>query len=154
MTRKTFRAALVVAALTPLPLLAQEIAIEDAYARAASPIAKSGAAFMTIRNTGDTDDQLIGASADIAAKVELHTHIPGDGGVMMMREDKDGFEVPAGGAAHLARGGDHVMFMGLKGPMEHGDSFPLTLTFEKAGEIEIEVPVDLERQPDDTMSHD
>lgn len=133
--------------LLPAALLAADIAVEDAYARASSPVAKSGAAFMTIRNTGAEDDRLVAARSDIAARVELHTHIDAGNGVMQMREDPDGFEVPAGGTAMLARGGDHVMFMGLKDPMEHGATVTVTLVFEKAGEMEVEIPVDLDRQP-------
>jgi copper(I)-binding protein len=47
----------------------------------------------------------------------------------------------------LARGGDHVMFMGLNGPMEHGDTVSVTLSFEKAGDIVVDIPIDLERKP-------
>ncbi len=134
------------AALLAAPALA-EITIEDAYARSASPIAKSGAAFMTLVNTGVTDDRLIAASSEVAKRVELHTHSENAEGVMMMLEVEDGFAVPAGGSHALARGGDHVMFMGLTGPWAHGDRVTVTLTFEEAGEITVEIPVDLERQP-------
>lgn len=130
-----------------LPLTAgAEIAIKDAYARSASPVAKSGAAFFVIENTGTEDDQLIDARSDAAKKVELHTHIDAGNGVMQMREDEDGFPVPAGGTHALARGGDHVMFMGLNAPFEQGNMLNVTLVFEKAGEIEVQIPVDLERQ--------
>ncbi len=126
------------------PALA-EIEVHNAYARAAMPTAKSGAAFMEIVNTGPGDDRLINASSDIAARVELHTHIAAENGVMQMVQVKEGFPVPANGSHELKRGGDHVMFMGLKGPMQDGTTFPLTLTFEKAGDITLDVPVDLER---------
>lgn len=122
-----------------------EIVIDDAYARAASPQARSGAAFMVIRNTGAADDRLIGASAGIARVVELHTHVEAADGVMQMREVEDGFAIPAGGAHTLARGGDHVMLMGLTAPMEDGATVPVTLIFEQAGEIAVDIPVDLKR---------
>ena len=134
------------AALLAGPALA-EITIEDAYARSASPVAKSGAAFMTLVNTGETDDRLIAASSEAAKRVELHTHVENAEGVMMMMEVEEGFAIPAGGSHTLARGGDHVMFMGLTGPWAQDDIVTVTLTFESAGEMTVEIPVDLTRQP-------
>ena len=144
------------AATFALPAFAgSEISIEDAYARAAGMMATAGAAFFMIKNTGDEDDRLIAAESDISKKVELHTHIE-DGDVMRMVEVEEGFPVPAGGMHMLKRGGDHVMFMGLNDPMEQGDMVNVTLVFEKAGRIEVEIPVDLERGADmqmENMSH-
>lgn len=125
-----------------------DITVEDAYARSSGPSAKTGAAFFVIKNTGHDEDRLIDATSDMAKRVELHTHIHGDDGVMKMRRDEDGFEVPAMGTHALKRGADHVMLMGLNAPMVQGESFDVTLTFENAGEITITVPVDLERTPD------
>ncbi|MFV0358453.1 copper chaperone PCu(A)C [Tropicimonas sp.] len=127
------------------PALA-DIEIRDAYARAAMANAKAGAAFMEIVNTGPEDDRLIGAASDISERVELHTHIDDGNGVMKMIEVEEGFAVPAGGAYMLRRGGDHVMFMGLRGPMNDGDTVNVTLTFEKAGDVAVAIPVDLQRQ--------
>lgn len=132
-------------ALTATPALS-EIVIKDAYARAASPAAKAGAAFMVIENTGDTDDRLADARSDIAMKVELHTHKADDAGVMQMLHVPEGFVIPAHGSHALARGGDHVMFMGLKGPMVDGETVPVTLVFDDAGEVTLEIPVDLNRK--------
>ncbi|WP_116130947.1 copper chaperone PCu(A)C [Tropicimonas sp. IMCC34043] len=129
-----------------LPALA-DIEIRDPYARAAMANAKSGAAFMEIVNTGPEDDRLIGADSDIAMKVELHTHIEDANGVMKMIQVEEGFPVPAGESHMLQRGGDHVMFMGLTRPMADGTEVAVTLHFEKAGDVTIEVPVDLQRQP-------
>lgn len=110
---------------------------------------------MTIMNHSATDDRLIAARSDIAKKVELHTHIKSDDGVVRMTHVEEGFSIPANGSHSLARGSDHVMFMGLANPMAQGDEFTLTLVFENAGEVEVTVPVDLDRKPGDTaMSHD
>ena len=141
MSFKTLFAGAVLAALST-PVFA-DILVEDAYARSANAMA--GAAFMVIRNDGDEPDRLIDATADIARRVELHTHIHGDGGVMKMVHVPEGFEIPAHGEHRLERGGDHVMFMGLTGPMAEGQTIPVTLVFEKAGKITVEVPVDLNR---------
>ena len=140
------RPLMIAAALTlgAAPALA-EITVSDAYARASRPDAPTGAAFMVIENDGDEDDRLVGVSSDAAARVGLHTHIADEGGVMRMREAEDGFAIPAGGSHALARGGDHVMFMGLSQPFEPGTTVPVVLEFEKAGEIRVEIKVDLDR---------
>lgn len=139
--------ALLIGALT-LPGIADEtgaLRIVDAYARAASPNAKAGAAFLVIENPTGSDDRLISATSDVAMRVELHTHIDAGNGVMQMRHDQDGFPIPAGEQHTLQRGGDHIMFMGLNRALRHGETVDVTLTFEQAGDIVIEIPIDLER---------
>ncbi len=123
------------------------IMVEDAYARAAGMNAVAGAAFMQLMNHGDEDDRLIAVRSEASKRVELHTHIKGDGGVMRMVEVEEGFALPAGGTHMLQRGGDHVMFMGLNQPWHQGDTVSVTLVFEKAGEMAVEIPVDLQRMP-------
>ena len=122
-----------------------EIVVEDAYARVATPLAKTGAVFLVLRNDGDADDRLLDVASDAAMRVELHAHIGQGNGVMQMVHAEDGFAIPAGGDHALLRGGDHVMFMGLARPWRQGDLIPLTLIFENAGEMTLEIPVDLER---------
>lgn len=148
---KTTLIAGAVALASVLPAFA-EIIIEDAYARSASPMAKSGAAFMMIKNSGEAD-RLIAASSDAAARTELHTHLEGENGVMRMVHVEEGFELPADGMIAMQRGGKHVMLMGLNAPMEQGATVTVTLTFEKAGDVVVEVPVDLERQDHGGMNH-
>lgn len=134
-----------IAVLIGLPALAENstIMIKDAFARSGP---QSGAAFFTIMNEGDADDRLVAVQSDAAARVELHTHIEGENGVMKMRPVEDGFAIPAGGMHALERGGDHVMFMGLDVPFEQGATVAVTLTFEKAGDIALDIPVDNDRQ--------
>ena len=138
--------------LFALPALAEGITIQDPYARVSTMMSKSGAAFMVIENTGATDDRLISAASDVAEKVELHTHKEDAQGVMQMLEVPEGFAIPAGGSHALARGGDHVMFLGLTRSLAQGDLVTLSLTFEKAGTVTVEVPVDLARK-DGAMGH-
>jgi copper(I)-binding protein len=135
------RSGLVAAALAVLatPAIAGSIAVEDAWARASAGMAKAGAAFLTVRNAGDAADKLIGAKSDVSSKTELHTHIK-VGDVMQMRH-VESIPIPAGGATMLKPGGDHVMFMGLNKPLVEGQTFPLTLIFEKAGEVTATVAV-------------
>lgn len=123
------------------------IMVMDPYARVSSPVAKSGAAFMQIMNNAAENDRLVSATSPAAARVELHTHIDDGNGVMLMREVEGGMAIPAGKTHTLARGGDHVMFMGLTESWAQGDSVPVTLVFENAGEIMLEIPVDLQRKP-------
>ncbi len=127
------------------------IMVNDAYARSSTKMSSSGAAFMMLMNKGTEDDRLIDARSDVAKKVELHTHIENADGVMQMIHVEEGFAIPAGEGHVLQRGGDHVMFMGLTEALEQGDMISLTLTFEKAGDVTIEVPVDLTRKPREGM---
>ncbi|MEC3862599.1 copper chaperone PCu(A)C [Mesobacterium sp. TK19101] len=145
MTFKTVLAAVAATAFA-MPAFA-DIVIGDPYARASTAMSKSGAAFMAIENTGAEDDRLIDAQSDVAAKVELHTHQSDANGVMKMVHVEEGFVIPAGETHMLARGGDHVMFLGLNKTLNQGDIVTVTLTFEKAGDIVVEVPVDLDRKP-------
>lgn len=148
MPRKLSTLLVVLGLATSAPAFAGEaITVEDAYARASTPTAKSGAAFMQITNTGSTDDRLVAASSEIASRVELHTHRM-DGDVMRMVHVEEGFALPAGETLLLERGGMHVMFMGLNRSLAHGDRVTVTLTFEEAGDVELEIPVDLERMPE------
>ena len=123
------------------------IMVNDPYARSSTAMSASGAAFMVLMNKGTEDDRLIAAKSDIAKRVELHTHVEDANGVMKMMEVEEGFAVPAGEMHALARGGDHVMFMGLNKSLEQGDTVTVTLTFEKAGDVVVEIPVDLTRKP-------
>lgn len=145
----TKRFATAAAALTLMmgPALAEGIMVKDAYMRTSTPSSVTGAAFLVVMNHGDKDDRLISVTADIAGRVELHTHSENADGVMQMLEVEEGFAIPAGGMHQLKRGGDHIMFMGLNRPLEQGEEIPVTLTFENAGEVEVMIPVDRERKP-------
>ncbi len=135
------------AALFTLPAFADPIEVQDAYFRVSHPGAPSGAAFMVLVNSSDSDQRLLAARSDIAARVELHTHREDANGVMRMTEVEEGFAIPAQSQHALERGGDHVMFMGLSGPIEHGDTVSVTLVFSDGMEMAVAIPVDLERQP-------
>lgn len=150
--KTTFIAALAAASLA-LPAFAANITVKDPYARVSAMMSSSGAAFMVIENAGP-DDRLIGVRSDVAEKTELHTHKEDDMGVMRMIHVEEGFALPAGGHIIMARGGHHVMFLGLTRPLQDGDTVQLTLEFEKAGDVAVTVPVDLQRKPDHgSMGH-
>ena len=152
--KKTLMAGSAALTLMATPLFAGDITVKDPYMRSSTPSSVTGAAFLVLMNAGSADDRLIAASSEIADRVELHTHKEDANGVMKMMEVEEGFVLPAEGMHALARGGDHIMFMGLKRPLEQGEEVTVTLTFEKAGDIEVTIPVDRERKPDHgSMKH-
>lgn len=118
----------------------QSIVVSGAWARATAPQAVSGGVFLTIRNTGATDDRLVTAASPAAARAELHTHVM-DNGIMRMRPVEGGIPVPAGQTVELKPGGLHVMLIGLTGPLVEGARVPLTLGFEQAGAVPVEAEV-------------
>ncbi len=123
------------------------VVVTDAYARVTET--GSGAVFFVMHNASGHDDVLVATRSDVAEKVELHSHKMDGNGVMQMSRIEGGIPLAAGADHALKRGGDHVMLMGLKTPMKDGDSFPLTLVFETAGEITFDVTVDNQRKPGD-----
>lgn len=129
------------------------IMAEQPWARATAGAARAGAAYMTLVNHGHETDRLIGAKSDLAARTEIHTHLM-DNGVMKMRK-VDGIDVAPGTPTVLQPGGLHVMFMGLKAPFKEGQQLPLTLVFEKAGDVPVTFTVQGvgARQPDHNHDH-
>ena len=128
--------------------------VHDAYARISAGASSAGAAFFVMHNTSATADRLIEVRADAAQVAELHTHSEDANGVMSMGKIEAGIPLAAGEVHELARGGDHVMLMGLTRDLQDGDVIRLTLVFEVAGEITIDVPVDNARKPGDAMEMD
>lgn len=115
------------------------LAIGHAWSRPA-PANRPMAAYMMIENSGPAADRLISASSPAFEAVELHTVEEVDG--VMKMQKVDAIEVDAGGSAVLAPRGLHIMLFGAAEAMKEGDRFPLTLTFEEAGDVEVEVVVD------------
>ena len=114
--------------------------IMDAWARPSIGSKGNSAAYMNVMNHGDAADRLVGAKSDVARKTEIHTHIMEDN-VARMRRVEGGVEVPAKGNVEFKPGGLHVMLIGLKSKLAEGDAFPLTLVFEKKGEVVVDVKV-------------
>ncbi|MEP3347838.1 MAG: copper chaperone PCu(A)C [Litoreibacter sp.] len=155
MSLKLISSALLAATLSTAAFADQgAIKVTDSYARSATANAKTGAAYITLMNTTEQDDRLLSVSSSAAQRVELHTHKVDDG-IARMLHVEEGFPIAAGDMIDMNRGGNHVMFMGLNGAFEQGALVPVTLSFEKAGDIEVMVPVDLERKPKEGHSgHD
>jgi copper(I)-binding protein len=123
--------------LIGLLLAATPVKIEDPWTRATAPGAKVGAGYMKITSTAP--DRLVGASTPAAGRVELHVTSK-EGEVMRMREVK-AYDIPAKGGIELKPGGAHLMLVDLKAPLKEGTKVPVTLRFEKAGEVKVELQV-------------
>lgn len=115
--------------------------LETPWTRATPGAAKAGGGFLTITNTGSEADRLTAAASPRAMKTEIHEMSVKDG-VMVMRPVEGGVEIPAGATVELKPGGYHVMYMGIDKPFAEGESVPTTLTFEKAGTVEVNFAVE------------
>lgn len=104
------------------------------------PMGGTSAAYMTLVNSGGTPDRLVAASTDVAELIELHESKMVDN-VMQMAPVPGGIAVPANGQVELKPGGLHVMLIGLKRDLAAGETVRLTLSFERAGTITVDVPV-------------
>ena len=134
------------ACLFASPLRAEEvkagdIVITQAWARATPGGAKIGGGYLTIENKGSAPDRLIGGSAEIAGKVEVH-EMAMKNGVMTMRPLDNGLTIEPGKTVKLAPGGYHLMMFDLRSPLKQGDKLPLTLDFEKAGKVKLSLDVE------------
>jgi periplasmic copper chaperone A len=114
--------------------------------------AKVAAGYLVIKNHGTMEDRLIAVSAGIAEKGEIHEMSVNADGVMIMREIKE-IVIPAGGEVALKPGSFHLMFVGLKAPAVKDQKFPGTLTFEKAGKVDVEFKVEAKAGEMDHSAH-
>ena len=118
---------------------AKSIVVDHPWARATPAGAKTGAAYMTLVNNGGSGDRLLAAKTPAADSVQFHS-VSEENGVSRMREMR-AVEVPPGGKVTFSPGSMHIMVVGLKQPLKEGQTFPLSLTFEKAGKVEVTVSI-------------
>ena len=138
------RTLLVTAALFSTHAIAHEITagdlhIQHPWSRALPPVATTGAAYMVIQNQGAESDTLLGASTPIAEDVQLHEHVHHDDVMTMQRVDS--IELAPGEQVEFAPGGYHVMLFGLQQPLVAGHTYPMTLKFAQAGDVNVEVHI-------------
>ena len=119
---------------------AGDLVITQAWSRATPGGAKIGGGYLTIENKGSQPDRLIGGSADVADRVQLH-EMAVSNGVMTMRPLEKGLVIAPGKTVKLAPGGYHLMLVDLKRPLKQGDKLPITLEFEKAGHVKLSFEV-------------
>jgi copper(I)-binding protein len=131
--------------------------VNDPWSRATPPGATTAAGFMQIVNPTDQADRLVGFSAAISAKPEIHTHKHVDG-VMTMTKLEDGLVIPANGKAVLKPMSDHLMLLELKDSLSASSTFTVTAHFENAGDMDIVFDVlsveDAQAKIEKTMQHD
>jgi copper(I)-binding protein len=128
-------AALVASVLLSTVGYAQDVVVSHAWSRATPKGAQVAGGYLSIENHGGHPDRLLTATSAAAGKIEIHI-MKLQGGVMTMRPVDDGLEVPPDGTVTLAPGGEHLMFIGLRAPIEEGMRLPVSLVFEHAGTIE------------------
>ena len=114
--------------------------IAHPWARATAGVARNGVAYLTIVNRGREADRLVSVTSPVARKAALHNHIV-EGDIVKMRP-VEAITVHPGTPAVLKPGGLHIMLMGLHAPLMQGQTFVLTLTFEQAGTVDVEVAVE------------
>lgn len=131
--------ALLVGLLLALPAWAGDGMMVEGWARASAGKARNGAAYLSIRNYTGMADRLLSSQTGVAKRAELHTTVMA-GEVMQMRP-VGAIDVPADGMVMMKPGGLHVMLMGLTDPLMKGETFPLTITFEKAGAVTVQVKI-------------
>lgn len=119
-----------------------DLHIAHPWSREMPPSAPTAAAYFVVHNQGARADRLLGAETPVAGKAQLHQHLNRDG--LMKMEHVPAVEIPAGGEAAFVPMGYHVMLFDLKRPLRDGDRFPLTLHFEQAGTVTLEVVVQKE----------
>ncbi|MFA9229702.1 MAG: copper chaperone PCu(A)C [Microgenomates group bacterium] len=140
-------------AFAPAAFAHDGVHIVDPYARTTGGVGGNAAVFLVVENHQIADDQLLSVTSDAAKLVELHTHTEDANGVMTMGAVPEGFTIPANGEHALARGGDHVMMMGLTHELVDGDIITLTLIFKTAGAVTVEAVVDNARKEGMAMDH-
>jgi copper(I)-binding protein len=125
----------------PQLALADEAAfrVENSWARESPPLVKTGAVYLTLINSGAELDRLTSISGDVAKIIELHTHLHENG--MMKMRPLDSVDIAPDKPAVFEPGGSHIMLIELTKPLQKGQVFPLTLHFENAADLRIDVPV-------------
>ena len=119
---------------------AGNVQIINPWTRATPKGAEVAGAYVVIRNRGSDPDRLVGGSSDVAGRVELHK-MEMEGGVASMRPLEGGLEIKPGESVELKPGSFHIMFVGLKRPLEQGQKIKGTLEFQKAGKVQVEFDV-------------
>jgi copper(I)-binding protein len=114
------------------------IEIGSPWARVSSHATGNGGGYFTLANKGAVADRLVAASSPAAERVEIHA-IKVEGSELRMRQRENGLALPAGTTLTLKPRGYHLLLVGLKTPLEEGARAAVTLTFEHAGSIDIEL---------------
>lgn len=138
--------------LLSAPAIASSVLVENGYIRATIPGTTVSSAYMDIINNTSEKLVLIGASAQVSDRVEIHQHVMEDG--MMKMRQRDSLEVVAGEKVILQPASYHLMIFNLKSPLSPNDNLSLTLHFKDADDVEITLPVkSIKRQEPKEQAH-
>jgi copper(I)-binding protein len=134
---------------------AGEITLQHPFSRVTPKGAKTGAAYMTIVNSGTSPDRLIRATTEISERTEIHRTTTTEDGVTRMRAQPDGIIIPAARDIKLQPAGEyHIMLVNLREPLQEGMKIPFTLDFEKAGSVTVQLAVEgLRKRPETQPNH-
>lgn len=124
---------------------AGQLHIDHPWSRALPPVAPTGAAYLSISNHGDTADTLLGAKTEVAGQVEIHEHVHADGVMKMQRVES--LTIEPGATVTFSPGSYHLMLFNLARPLAAGESYPLTLNFANAGDVDVQVNVQANDEP-------
>lgn len=116
-----------------------DITVDHPWARPNLPN-RPAAAYFAITNNGDTAERITAATSTVFGAIEIHT-VKKEGEVMKM-QPVEAIEIAPGETTMLEPGGFHLMLFDAAQVFEEGESFPITLVLENAGEIELEVKVE------------
>lgn len=153
--RTCLTAGLLALATLSVPVMAHEyragdIEVVHPFAPPTPPGAPMAAGYLEIINHGKQDERLLGGKVTFAHELQLHeTTVEGD--VSRMRQITDGLVIPAGSTVKFQPMGKHLMFTDLAEPLVDGDRKTATLSFENAGELEVEFAI--EHAEAESMDH-
>ena len=114
------------------------LTISETFTRATVTGQKNAAGFLSIQNAGNVD-KLLSAKSNVSSAVEIH-EMKMDGNVMQMRQ-VNALDIPSKGKVELKPGGYHLMFIDLKSPLKSGETIEVQLNFEKAGKVDVKLPI-------------
>jgi copper(I)-binding protein len=126
--------------MSEAPVKVGDLEISGAFARATLPNAPVGGGYFTINNKGTAPDRLVSVTSPAAGSVTLHT-MGLEGNLLKMRDMRNGIDIPPGVAVKLTPSGLHLMFEHLNGAFVKGKTVPVTLNFEKAGSVTLDLNV-------------
>lgn len=133
------RLLIALAVLFCAPVWAEGLSVEEAWVRMVPPVSPNTAGYLVLHNAGEQGRELVAVTSDVASAVEMHTVVEQDGATMMQQLHK--IAVPADDCVLFEPGGNHIMFIGLKQPLQEGDSVTLTLEFNDGEALTVTLPV-------------
>ena len=131
------------------PVWADGLSVEQGWVHLVPPVSPNTAGYLMLHNGGDQNRNLVAVKSPVAEAVEMHTVVEQDGAMSM--QQLQSIAVPAEDCVMFEPGANHIMFIGLKQPLQEGDTVPLTLIFEDGENLSVSLPV--KRGQNDAHQH-